>query len=89
MEIPDEVCPLQSGSTARTSTHRFLAVGLFLLLSFLTTSLAGARIRPTGFAIPNRMLSLGNAVTPGEYAQLIMAVKAWETKHAQALKQLF
>jgi hypothetical protein len=65
-----------------TST-RFLAVGVFLLLSFLVLSPNDAQVRPTGFEIPARMLPLGNAVTPGEYGQLKTAIETWQREQGQ------
>jgi hypothetical protein len=61
-----------------------LAVGVFLVLSFLVLSPNNAQVRPTGFEIPARLLPLGNAATPGEYAQLKVAIENWQREHVQA-----
>lgn len=71
----------------RTLTHTSVTLGVLLLLSLLAPSPLDARERPVGFEIPVTLQSLGDAVTPSEYAQLKPAIETWEREHTQELQE--
>ncbi|MGH9773192.1 MAG: hypothetical protein ACRD4Q_16100, partial [Candidatus Acidiferrales bacterium] len=68
---------------ACTSARRFVVLGVLLLLPLLIASPIDARVKPPGFPIPTGMFTLRNVVTPGEYAQLKVAIASWKREHAQ------
>src|SRR5579859_4260967 len=70
-----------SGRKIITGTALFALILLF-------NSAAYPNEKPVGFAIPSRILPLGGAVTPREYAQLRQAIKAdWEREKEKALQE--
>lgn len=72
---------------SRLSLCGLTAAVIFFFAFLLNPSAIDARIRPAGFPIPSRMISLGRVVTPGEYALLRQAIKAnWERDKARVLR---
>lgn len=73
--------------SSRLSTYGSLAGAVLFILFLLPSSIVYARTRPVGFQIPSRMIPLGQAITPGEYALLQKAIKAnWERDKARVLR---
>ncbi|MGH9448986.1 MAG: hypothetical protein ACRD11_00425 [Terriglobia bacterium] len=76
--LPEAALDWRRGGVGERITWRgFLPGAIVLITIFLRCPVTYSRTRPLGFPIPARMLPLGNAVTPGEYAQFELAIKSY------------
>jgi len=64
-----------------------IAASVLFVFLVIPTSFLYSRIKPVGFPVPSRILQLGQAVTPGEYAQLRQAIMVnWQREKTKVMR---